>query len=123
MTMLRRTLCSALFAAATLPVLTFAQELPQRIFPPAVKYGTLRVTPSLDATLNNQPARLSPGLRIFTPQNMMILPNMVVQPLKVAYVLDIQGFVQQVWILSEKEAGNVKSENKGFLSFLSGPFQ
>lgn len=124
MTMLRRTVCSVLLAATAAPLLAMAQELPLRMFPPAVKYATLRVSPNFEATLNKDPARLSPGVRIFTPQNMMVLPNMVVnQPVKVAYVLDIQGFVQQAWILSDKEASNVKVESKGFFSFMSSPFQ
>lgn len=124
MTLFSRLACCALLAATS--VCAFAQNVPLRMFPPSVKFATLRVGPAFDATLNKDPVRLSPGLRLYTQQNMMVLPSTVVnQPVKVAYVLDIQGFVKEAWILSDNEIQSVeiKDKDKGFWSFLSNPFQ
>lgn len=122
MFIITRLFCSVFLVATSF--VTFAQELPLRMFPPAVKFATLRVSPNYEASLNQQPVRLSPGLRLFTPQNMMVLPNMIVnQPVKVAYTLDVQGLVQQAWMLSENEASKVQPVDRGFFSFTSNPFQ
>lgn len=122
MSIFRRFACIALFGATALTV--FAQELPMRMFPPSVKFATLRVAPNYEASLNKEVVRLSPGLRLFTPQNMMVLPNMIVnQPVKVAYTVDIQGFVQQAWILTDSEVQRVQPVDRGFFSFSSNPFQ
>ena len=120
--MLRRFVVSALLAATSF--VSMAQELPMRMFPPAVKYATLRVAPNYEATLNKDAVRLSPGFRLYTPQNIIILYNMVVnQPVKVAYTLDVQGLIQQAWILTDNEVSKIQPAERGFLFFSSGPFQ
>lgn len=122
MSILRRFVCSTLLAVTAFGA--FAQELPMRMFPPAVKFATLRVSPAYEVSLNKEPARMSPGMRLYTPQNMMVLPNMVVnQPVKVAYTLDIQGLIQQAWILTDNEVARVQPVDRGFFSFSSNPFQ
>lgn len=120
--MIRRFAIGALLAATS--VASIAQELPMRMFPPAVKYATLRVAPNYEATLNKDSVRLSPGFRLYTPQNIIILYNMVVnQPVKVAYTLDVQGLIQQAWILTDNEVSKIQPAERGFFSFSAGPFQ
>ena len=122
MSILSRFACSILIAATS--VCAFAQELPMRMFPPSVKFATLRVASITEASLNKDVVRLSPGFRLFTQQNMIILASMVVnQPVKVAYTLDTLGLVQQAWILSENEVQKVEPVSRGFFSFSSSPFQ
>ena len=50
MSILRRFACIALLAATSVAV--SAQELPMRMFPPSVKFATLRVSPNYEASLN-----------------------------------------------------------------------
>ena len=122
MSVLRRFFCISLLSGVSMVALS--QELPMRIFPPSAKFAMLRIAPNYDASLNTAPVRLSPGMRLFTPQNMMVLPHTIVnQPVKVAYTLDTQGFVQQAWMLSENEVKNVPTVDRGLLSFSSKPFQ
>lgn len=122
MSILRRLACVALLSAMS--VCAAAQELPMRMFPPAVKYATLRVASNYEATLNKDSVRLSPGFRLYTPQNIIILYNVVVnQPVKVAYTLDVQGLIQQAWILTDNEVSKIQPAERGFFYFSSGPFQ
>lgn len=87
-------------AAATL----CAQELPLRIIPTTAQYGMLHTTSAFEATIDRKAVRLSPGMRLFNPQNMMVLPSSILQQnTNVAYTLDVQGFVQQAWILTPGE--------------------
>ena len=105
---------SALFFVASLLVLTLAiglfssklaAQTVQRQFPPAALRATLVVTQPPEVLLNRSPARLSPGARIRGTNNLLVLSGTLVgQELAVNYLLDPQGFVHQVWILTAEEA-------------------
>lgn len=87
----------------------YGQHLPLRQFPPSARYGTLLLESLAQATINSKPLQVSPGLRIFNPQNMMILGNQIAGvPLEVAYRLDTNGMLQEVWILTPAEIENNK---------------
>jgi hypothetical protein len=47
---------------------------------------------------------LAPGVQIRNELNMIILPTMVLAPVKVRYTTDFLGAIQRVWILSSTEA-------------------
>ena len=82
-----------------------------RQFPPTAKRGVLRVTQPPDVQLNDQPARLSPGVRIKSTANLIVMSaSLVGLSLTVNYVTDGQGLLHEVWLLSEQEAQMDMSE-------------
>jgi hypothetical protein len=92
----------AAVAAACLVAPAFAQ---QRSFPQNALRGALVVATPQEATLNGQPARLAPGLRIRGQNNMLEMSGPLLgSKLLVHYTLDMQGLVDKVWILTPEEA-------------------
>ena len=77
-----------------------------RTFPDAALRGTLTITAASDATLNGRPIRMAPGMRLFSPQNSLIMAHMVLgQSFKVNYLIEPStGMLQSAWILSQGEA-------------------
>ena len=94
--------------SASLPA--FAQVLPglgiSRPFPDAAKRGTLTFTTTAEAQLNGKPIRVAPGMRLFSPQNTLLMTHSVLgKPFKVNYVLEVStGMLHAAWILTEGEA-------------------
>lgn len=81
-----------------------AQNAP-RPFPAQALRGTLVVVQPPVIQLDGQPARLSPGSRIRSANNMLVLSGSLVnQELTVNYTLEPGGMVHDVWILTEAEA-------------------
>lgn len=90
--------------AALFPSEVQAQGL-QRPFPPAARRAFLQVAAAPEILLNGNPERLSPGARIRSATNSLVMPaNIAGQRLLVNYVRDPQGMVHEVWILTEAEA-------------------
>ncbi len=55
-----------------------------------------------DITLNGQPARLAPGSRIKSTQNLLVMASALVgQKGQVNYTFDLYGMLLDVWLLSE----------------------
>ncbi|MBU0748262.1 MAG: hypothetical protein KKB95_04485 [Gammaproteobacteria bacterium] len=77
-----------------------------RTFPDAALRGTLTITAASDATLNGRAIRMAPGMRIFSPQNSLVMAHMVLgQTFKVNYLIEPStGMLQSAWILSQGEA-------------------
>jgi hypothetical protein len=93
----------ALLASLLLAGGAFAQSL--RAFPPTALRGTIEVLQSPEVALNGKPARLAASARIFGPDNLIKVPASVIgRKLVVNYTLDTQGFVHDVWILTDGEA-------------------
>lgn len=91
-------LASLLLASGAL-----AQSL--RTFTPNALRGTIEVLQAPEVALNGQPARLAASARIFGPDNLIKVPASIArQKLVVNYTLDGQGFVRDVWVLTESEA-------------------
>ena len=81
-----------------------AQTAPRQ-FPPAAKRGTLLVTAPPTVLINGSPERLSPGARIKSETNMMVMSaSLVGTSVLVNYKRDAQGLIHEVWILSAQEA-------------------
>jgi hypothetical protein len=94
--------CLVAFALALLAALPAHA---QRVFESNALRGELQITTPPEALLNGQPARLSPGARIRSAQNLIVLSGTVVgQKLVVHYTVDGFGLVHNVWILSAEEA-------------------
>ena len=77
-----------------------------RTFPDAALRGTLTITAGSDATLNGRAIRMAPGMRLFSPQNTLVMAHTVLgQSFRVNYVIEPStGMLQTAWILSQGEA-------------------
>lgn len=92
-----------------------------RQFPANAEVGRLEVTTPPVVLLNNQPARLSPGSRIRSANNLVVLPaSLVGQQHWVRLVKDPQGLLHEVWILSEAETQAQRSQLPVFGNWTSG---
>ena len=91
-------------AACLWPSVADAQGL-TRPFPPKALRGQLEVVAPPNILLNGQPQRLSPGARIKSTKNLIVMSaSLVGQQLLVNYVTDPLGLVHEVWILTPAEA-------------------
>jgi len=52
-----------------------------------------------EVTIDGKAMRLSPGARIYNPNNLTITPNQVPANTRVRYKTDAMGHVSQVWVL------------------------
>ncbi|MBC7214488.1 hypothetical protein [Extensimonas perlucida] len=96
-------------AVAAPPVL--AQQVPfglgnVRNFPEAALRGKLSIMSTVDAELNSRAIRMAPGMRLFSPQNSLVMLHTVIgQSFKVNYVIEPStGMLLTAWILTEAEA-------------------
>jgi hypothetical protein len=104
----RRCLLVAI-AAGTVPW-ALAQTQPVRNFPDSAMRATMVVVQPPEVTLNGEPARLSPGARIRSQTNTLLLSGSLVgQELVVNYVRDMQGLVHEVWVLNPAEAAQKRA--------------
>jgi hypothetical protein len=77
----------------------------QRNFPPDALRGALVVVDPPQLTINGLAARLAPGARIRSSNNMLVMSGTIAgQKLLVHYTLDAQGALRDVWILTPAEA-------------------
>ena len=116
-------LCAALACSALLASLPVAaQALPglgiSRPFPDAAKRGTLTFTTTAQAQLNGKPIRVAPGMRLFSPQNTLLMTHSVLgKTFKVNYVLEAStGMLHAAWILTEGEAAKPRKGSDAVIS-------
>jgi len=99
-----------------------AQTQPVRNFPDSALRAKMVVVQPPEITLNGEPARLSPGSRIRSQNNTLVLSGTLVgQEVLVNYVRDSLGLVHEVWMLNpaeaaEKRAGAATERNFRFSS-------
>jgi hypothetical protein len=99
-----RRLCLWALALAT-PVAWAQSAPPVRPFPPTAQRGAMVITAPPELLMDDKPARLSPGARIWGANRMMALSGSLVgQKLLVNYVREPLGLIHEVWILTEAEA-------------------
>jgi hypothetical protein len=93
-------------AAAQEPVQTQNEAaLGGRNFPVGTLRGRFMVVNAPEIQLDGQPERLSPGARIRSAQQMLVMPAALTgQNLLVNYKRDAAGMVSEVWILTPEEA-------------------
>ena len=78
----------------------------QRNFPEAALRGNLTINGTSDATLNGSAIRMAPGMRLFSPQNTLVMAHTVLgQNFKVNYLIESStGMLHAAWILTDAEA-------------------
>jgi len=98
-----RCVLAALTAAA---LVSPAAAQVQRAFPQNAMRGALVMGVPPEVTLNGQPARLAPGVRVRNQANMLEMTGALTgQRLLVNYTLeDASGLISNVWILRPEEA-------------------
>ncbi|EER61058.1 conserved hypothetical protein [Acidovorax delafieldii 2AN] len=108
---LRHAALAALACTALLAVLPVAAQVSaglglNRPFPEAALRGTLTIASTTQASLNGQAIRMAPGMRLFSPQNALVMAHTVLgQTFQVNYVLEPStGLLHAAWILTEAEA-------------------
>jgi hypothetical protein len=92
-----------------------AQQVPggmgeMRNFPDASLRGSLTIQAGSNALLNGQPIRMAPGMRLFTPQNTLVMMHTVQgQTFRVNYLVENStGMLLSAWILTQGEAAQAR---------------
>lgn len=106
---LSHALTAACFLLAVVPW-TSAQAQAARNFPDSALRAKMVVVQPPSITLNGEPARLSPGARIRSQNNILVLSGTLVgQEVTVNYVRDSVGLVHEVWLLTATEAAKKRA--------------
>lgn len=104
---LRRPGYGSLLLAAVCLMLASAAAMAQgvsRQFPANIKRGMMMVTAPPEVQINGTAMRLSPGVRIRGPNNLLLMSGALIgQQYAINYVLEQQGLVRDVWILTQAE--------------------
>lgn len=106
---------ASLVALACLAMPAHAQVQPglgvARNFPDASLRGSLTVQGGSDAVLNGRNIRMAPGMRLFSPQNSLVMLHTVQgQTFKVNYLIENStGMLLSAWILTEGEAAQPRN--------------
>jgi hypothetical protein len=94
-------------ALAPLPLAAQNQQSQEgvREFPHRALRGVLQVTAPPDVLLDGKADRLSPGVRIRSPQNMLVVSGALAgQALVVNFTREQSGLIHEVWLLTPDEA-------------------
>jgi hypothetical protein len=97
--MLHRAALILLLAAAT-----GAAEAQFRAIPGEAKRATLSHVEGMIVDVDGKRMQLAAGAQIRDGRNMIVVPTAVPAGVLVKYMLDTQGLVGRVWILSPQEA-------------------
>ncbi|MFC5472612.1 hypothetical protein [Paraherbaspirillum soli] len=99
-----------------LATLAFSAQAAGRTFPAATERGRLVITDYPNVTISGKALRLSPGSRIWGPNNLTQIPNALgSDSYLVNYTLNIQGDVDRVWILTPDEAAQKVADQRSNL--------
>jgi len=79
-----------------------------RSIPEQAKDGQIRHLQEMIVSINGVAARLAPGVQIRDQHNRLMLPTAIPAGAQVKYLLDTDGMVRQVWVLSPDEAKQQK---------------
>ena len=74
-----------------------------RTIPKQAVLGELRHLEAMVVEIDGKPRSLSPGAQIRDPDNRLVIPASLMEKSKVRYLVDPQGQVHRVWILSAAE--------------------
>ena len=84
--------------------LSFAQSV-AREFPAAAVRGIIQIAAPPSVLLDGKPDRLSPGVRIRSPQNRLLMSGALVgERMLVNLTRDSGGLIHEIWVLSPEEA-------------------
>ena len=116
----RAALAAGVAAMACLAPSLHAQQVQpglggMRNFPDAALRGNLTVQAGSDAVLNGRAIRMAPGMRLFSPQNTLVMLHTVQgQTFKVNYLIENStGMLLSAWILTEGEAAQPRQGSDG----------
>lgn len=91
-------------ACLWLSATTAQAQVVTRQFPANIKRGVMTVTAPPEVLINGTAMRLSPGVRIRGPNNLLLMSGALIgQQYSVNYVLEQQNLVRDVWILTQAE--------------------
>lgn len=75
-----------------------------RPFPHNAKRGTMSVGNYPQVFINAETRQLSPGAKIFSRENTIVMYSTLVNNVYVVnYTVDSQGFIDKIWILRDEE--------------------
>ena len=74
-----------------------------RTIPADAKLGEIRHVQEMLVELDGKPQRLAPGAQIRDADNRLMLPVSLSDKQSVKYLLDAQGLVHRVWLLTAEE--------------------
>jgi hypothetical protein len=75
-----------------------------RMMPEESRSGRMLPPAQWEVRIDGKTYPLSPGVQFRNELNMIVLPTMIEQPVKVRFMTDFSGAVHRVWILSAEEA-------------------
>jgi hypothetical protein len=78
-----------------------------RTIPKEALLGDLRHLQAMVVEIDGKARSLSPGAQIRDPDNRLVIPASLMQKTKVRYLVDHQGQVHRVWILSAAETAKL----------------
>lgn len=81
-----------------------------RTIPPDAKLGEIQHMSAMLVELDGKPQRLSPGAQIRDTDNRLMLPMSLSEKQRVKYLLDAQGAVHRVWVLTPQERALAEKE-------------
>jgi hypothetical protein len=85
-------------------VLSASAHAQVRTIPEQAKGGEVGRVQDMTVSIDGVEMRLAPGVRIRDQSNRMVFPTALPAGAQVKYLLDHQGMVRQVWILTPEEA-------------------
>ena len=89
---------------ACLSLIAAGAHAQARNIPEQAKGGAITHLQDMIVSINGVAARLAPGVQIRDQNNRLVVPTAVPPGSQVKYLLDQDGFVRQVWILTPEEA-------------------
>jgi hypothetical protein len=124
----RLALAASFFSVATAfgafaPTTSLAQESIHRDAPKDVVLGQMTVTLPPVIQMDGKPDRLSPGVRIHSIRNMLVLSaSLAGSTVPVVYKRDTYGLVSEVWMLTPDEytrLGGTGTDAQKFVGLLA----
>lgn len=94
--------------AAALLVNPAAAQL--RTIPSDAKLGEIRHLQEMLVELDGKPQRLAPGAQIRDADNRLLLPVSLTEKQSVKYLVDAQGMVHRIWVLTAEERARAEKE-------------
>ena len=83
-----------------------------RTIPGEAKGGEIRQLQDTLVSINGVKLRLAPGAQIRDPSNRIVFLDVVPAGAQVRYLLDGEGLLRQVWILTPEEAKREEVKNE-----------
>jgi hypothetical protein len=81
-----------------------------RTIPSDAKLGEIRHLQEMLVELDGKPQRLAPGAQIRDAHNRLLLPMSLTEKQSVRYLVDAQGMVHRIWVLTAEERAQAEKE-------------